>query len=110
MPKFTFKCEDSDFVSPKSTTTVEVSAVSIDEVVESFERFLRGAGFVFDGHLSFDYNTVADPTCSGDCSCVTVTGIDTHDFQTYDGYGGADVITLTQTDPIITLNINEDNK
>jgi len=50
MAKFTFINEESSYVGNCKTTT-EFSAVNIDDILERFEDFLRGAGFVFDGHL-----------------------------------------------------------
>ena len=50
MAKFTFINEESSYVGNCKTTT-EFSAVHIDDVLERFEDFLKGAGFVFDGHL-----------------------------------------------------------
>ena len=50
MAKFTFINEESSYVGNCKTTT-EFSAVHIDEILARFEDFLRGAGFVFDGHL-----------------------------------------------------------
>lgn len=50
MAKFTFIKEENDFVAT-STTTVNFSAVSLDEILKEFEYFLRGSGFHFDGTL-----------------------------------------------------------
>jgi hypothetical protein len=36
-----------------SKITLEVQEESLMNVVEAFERFLKGAGFVFDGYLDF---------------------------------------------------------
>lgn len=55
--KFTFKQEYTGFnsmtySSPPATITMEVTGdLSLSEVVEKFQDFLRGAGYVFDGHL-----------------------------------------------------------
>jgi hypothetical protein len=32
---------------------MEFKAVRLDEIVANFEDFLRGCGFVFEGHLDF---------------------------------------------------------
>jgi len=32
---------------------MEFKAVMLDEIVANFEDFLRGCGFVFEGHLDF---------------------------------------------------------
>ena len=50
MAKFTFINEESSYVGNCKTTT-EFSSVNIDDILERFEDFLKGAGFVFDGHL-----------------------------------------------------------
>ncbi len=36
-----------------SKITLEVQEESLRNVVEAFERFLKGAGFVYDGYLDF---------------------------------------------------------
>ena len=67
MSKFTFINEKSSYIGNCKTTT-EFSAAHIDEVLARFEDFLKGAGFVFDGHLDF----VEEEThgCGGNCgSC-----------------------------------------
>lgn len=50
MSKFTFIREDSSYVG-NAKQTLEFSAVALDDVLAQFEDFLKGAGFVFDGHL-----------------------------------------------------------
>lgn len=55
--KYTFKQEYAGFTgfatsAPPSTITMEVNGeLSLPQVLERFEEFLRGAGFYFDGHL-----------------------------------------------------------
>ena len=56
MPKFTFICEDSPMPFSEGVVTkrtVEFDAVFIDDVVQEFEMFLRGAGFNPQGVLQF---------------------------------------------------------
>ena len=55
MPKFVFKCEHRDYhtLELESVNTTEFSKESLNDVIENFELFLKGAGFVFDGHLEF---------------------------------------------------------
>lgn len=36
---------------PRTVTHVRTDAVSLPELIGVFEDFLRGSGFVFDGHL-----------------------------------------------------------
>ena len=50
MAKITFIREESNYYN-NSKQTVEFSAVELGDIVEQFEYFLKGAGFVFDGHL-----------------------------------------------------------
>lgn len=53
MPKFTFICEHRDFntYDLDSKNILETNKESLYDVIEEFERFLKGAGFVFDGQL-----------------------------------------------------------
>lgn len=55
MPKFVFKCEQRDYhtLELESVNTTEFNKDSLYDVIENFELFLKGAGFVFDGHLEF---------------------------------------------------------
>lgn len=64
MNKFTFKHEwkkEQEFYSsPTSSTTVEIEAEALEDVLQAFEQFLRGSGFYFEGTLDivpFDDNT-----------------------------------------------------
>lgn len=47
MPKFTFIAEHDD----GTTTTTEFNKDFIYDVIENFEMFLRGVGFVFHGNI-----------------------------------------------------------
>ena len=54
MSKFTFICEEDSipFVSSTETKrTVEFRADGLNDILQEFECFLRGAGFHFDGQL-----------------------------------------------------------
>ena len=56
MSKFTFikQPEDDNWMEEgDSKLTTEFNAVSLDRLLEEFELFLKGSGFVFDGHLEF---------------------------------------------------------
>jgi hypothetical protein len=58
MAKFTLICDHGEFGTPlKNTTEFEVDF--LPEVLENFELFLRGAGFVFDGKVEI-YDETAD--------------------------------------------------
>ena len=48
MAKFTFISEEP---LNRSKVTVEFESVSLMEVIEQFEYFLRGSSFVFDGYV-----------------------------------------------------------
>lgn len=55
--KYTFKQEYSGYTGfateiPPSAITMEINGeLSLPQVLERFEEFLRGAGFYLDGHL-----------------------------------------------------------
>jgi hypothetical protein len=54
MSKFTFVCQEESmpFVdSIQSKRTVEFNAETLDDILNEFEMFLRGAGFHFNGQL-----------------------------------------------------------
>jgi hypothetical protein len=52
MSKYTFVCEYTDWQGkPDGKVIHENQHDTLTSVIESFERFLRGAGFYFDGHL-----------------------------------------------------------
>jgi len=56
MSKYTFvkQPEDDNWMEEgNSKLTTEFNAVSLDRLLEEFELFLKGSGFVFDGHLEF---------------------------------------------------------
>jgi hypothetical protein len=50
MSKFTFTREETSYVG-NSKSTVEFSAVSLDDILEEFKYFLKGAGFHFEGDI-----------------------------------------------------------
>ena len=51
MPKFTLTCQHTSMWTNQSTckNTHEFEVETLNEVLENFEMFLRGAGYVFDG-------------------------------------------------------------
>jgi hypothetical protein len=51
MPKFTLTCEHTNPWTNESTckNTHEFEVETLSEVLENFELFLRGAGYIFDG-------------------------------------------------------------
>ena len=51
MPKFTLTCQHTSMWTNESTckNTHEFEVETLSEVLENFELFLRGAGYVFDG-------------------------------------------------------------
>jgi len=56
MSKFTFTREETSYVG-NSKSTVEFSAVCLDDILKEFEYFLKGAGFVFEGNVVIDQET-----------------------------------------------------
>ena len=52
MITFTQKNEEFNWSdSPNEQITMSTEAEELPKVLEAFERFLRGAGYCFDGHL-----------------------------------------------------------
>ena len=54
MSKYSFIKEpdpDNWLTEGDSTLTVTFSKITLEDIVSEFEYFLKGAGFVFDGHL-----------------------------------------------------------
>jgi len=51
--KFKFSSVHKDYLSDEIVSSIEVETDrdSLPDVIEEFERFLRGVGFVFDGKL-----------------------------------------------------------
>ncbi len=50
--KYTFTGESTGYSSsPNSKVSFELENPSRDELLRAFEDFLRGSGFVFEGHL-----------------------------------------------------------
>ena len=72
--KFTFTCDDGPGLirghGPETVRTVTFNGSELDHILEEFELFLKGAGFVFDGHLDF---VEKELVCNGrdceTCSC-----------------------------------------
>jgi hypothetical protein len=52
---FTFVKEPDGtvFEDNQSNVGMEFKAVELDEIVAHFEDFLKGCGFIIDGHLDF---------------------------------------------------------
>jgi hypothetical protein len=80
MSKFTFICEDEPmpFSSGGITSkrTVEFNCVSLPDVLQEFEMFLRGSGFHIDGVLDVvpqepddldEYTETIFPVGNADC-------------------------------------------
>jgi hypothetical protein len=61
--KFKFESQFIGFGSPKNTMEFEVD--QLQDVLEYFEQFLRGAGYVFDGQIDIipydEYYGVSEP-------------------------------------------------
>ncbi len=48
---YTFDNYSGKKLEPLETVTIETHSYELDEVLECFERFLRGCGYSFDGHI-----------------------------------------------------------
>ena len=55
MSKFTFVYENRNIFNDglDNKLTMESNVDSLNDVIEQFEMFLKGAGYVFDGRLDF---------------------------------------------------------
>ena len=51
MQLITFTCDQNYEGQPKFTTMKSTDAEQIEDVLESFQDFLRGCGFQFDGSV-----------------------------------------------------------
>lgn len=51
MPQFTFKHEGRDFCDRTFSTISSFDVTGLNEVLENFELFLRGCGYVFNGKV-----------------------------------------------------------
>ena len=71
MSKFTFICDhDNIHGEVASTVTFMTNKEYLPEILEDFELFLRGAGFVFDGMIDIVEEPVYGAVktgCSGGC-------------------------------------------
>jgi hypothetical protein len=62
MSKFTFICEDEPMPFGEGVTTRRIfnfDAVQLEDIIEEFEMFLRGAGFNINGSLQIVEEVVA---------------------------------------------------
>lgn len=61
MAKYTFRADpDKDNRFEHTTVVIETNAVGLTEIVEAFENFLRGSGFVFNGYLDIVNNEITE--------------------------------------------------
>lgn len=52
MPSFKFICEDEAIpFKEKTTSTLEFTATTVEEVLENLQRFLAGAGYSIEGNV-----------------------------------------------------------
>lgn len=68
MPKFKFTCDHSESLGRELINTQEFTAVTINDVLENFEMFLRGAGYTIDGVIDIvphDDEWKPEPNFSG---------------------------------------------
>ena len=50
---FTKERDDTPIEQNQATVFIEFEAQTLPDIVANFEDFLRGCGFMFDGHLDF---------------------------------------------------------
>lgn len=78
MSKFTFKSEyysyDEIRDEPESVLTMEFCEVDLVKVLDHFEDFLRGSGFVFDGHLTIEEKDYEETNNANDGKSGTSNG------------------------------------
>lgn len=88
MAKFTFIRQESDFVST-SKSTVEFSAVLLEDILTEFEYFLRGSGFHFDGKVIIEQETWSTEECNDK--------VDDLQYTFNQGYGDSFTYTIQAT-------------
>ena len=74
MSKFTFTCDEGPGLirghGTETVRTVTFNAIDLDNILDEFELFLKGAGFVFDGKLVLSSEDgINEGSCQG-CKCV----------------------------------------
>lgn len=52
--------KEFDTKKPEIRVVHETDSVTLSEVVEAFENYLRGCGFIFDGHLDIVEDDIVD--------------------------------------------------
>lgn len=106
---------DSPVFGCDSKTTVEAHPLNTSGAIEVFEKFLKGAGFDFDGSISLK-NITEPNNCCGGCDCVSSSHISdfiytspnvdfsTAEFNppynTVDGFSAPDSIDTITISPI----------
>lgn len=109
--KYTFTSEST----PSETVTVSLRAESLHEVLEAFERFLKGAGFVFNGTLDIVEEESSVNTRSEDDYSISLSDYDTDAIFGSNDYSNIDLSNIDISFDSNTLSsnssyhINEDN-
>lgn len=83
MTKFTFTREENQF-NDTTKSTVEFSAESLDEILQQFQFFLKGAGFYFDGDIVIDQPCHSIDEANFECNNVSLYGMDVDLGHHYD--------------------------
>lgn len=93
MPKMTFTCEHPSLLDGKTNLakiTYESNREYLYDIIEDFEDFLRGAGFVVDGKLDVVESLPEEPTITistGDkCDTVKLDNGDVLTFPNMNSY------------------------
>jgi hypothetical protein len=75
MAKYTFTCQHTDFYGNNIDKIVyEKESDTLNSLLEAFENFLKGSGFVFDGVVDIvphDENCNYAPESTGDTMVTT---------------------------------------
>ena len=63
MARYRFYMDDSDNEGRQYVTEVNFHAETYDEVVQWFDQFLKGAGFIYEGELEIVNHRKEAKTC-----------------------------------------------
>ena len=87
MSKFTFICEEQQFPfgdNIPTKRTVEFNAVSLIDILQEFEYFLKGAGFYINGTLEVVPEEECDYNPDANLELFDAMDLPTHSHHYYD--------------------------